>query len=132
MKSKPSAKASPVKFDSAVVVKKLLGEVPERARDVLVRRFGLGANAERETLEAIGDRSEITRERVRQIEAAGLEAVRARRALKETAPAFEELRKYVEHMGVVVPEEELLAGLGKDEKTRNRFRFLLGVGSSFF
>lgn len=127
-----SAKVPALKFDSAVVVKRLLAEVPERARDVLVRRFGLGANAERETLEAIGDRSGITRERVRQIEAAGLEAVRGSKAFKDADGALEELRKHVESMGVLVPEEELLAGLGKDEKTRNRFRFLLVAGSAFF
>ena len=31
-----------------------------------------------------------------------------------------------------MPEDELLAGLAKDEKSRNRFRFLLVVGSAFF
>ncbi len=127
------SKAAPsVKFDSAVLVKRLLAEVPERARDVLTRRFGLGTSAERETLEAIGDRSSITRERVRQIEAAGLDSVRHSKAFKDATAAFEDLRRYVEALGVVVPEEELLAGLGKDEKTRNRFRFLLVVGSAFF
>jgi len=134
MTKKPSKNGSrpPVTFDSAALVKRLLSDVPERARDVLVRRFGLGTSPERETLEAIGDRSNITRERVRQIEAAGLESVRAGKAFKEAGPAFEELRKYVESLGSIVPEDELLAGLAKDEKTRNRFRFLLVVGSAFF
>ena len=54
-------------FDSTALVKKLLSAAPERAREVLVRRFGLGTNSERETLESIGDRTGITRERVRQI-----------------------------------------------------------------
>jgi len=58
-------------------VKRLLSEVPERAREVLTYRFGLGTDPERQTLEEIGDRWSITRERVRQIEAAGLDAVRA-------------------------------------------------------
>ncbi|MEK7079826.1 MAG: sigma factor-like helix-turn-helix DNA-binding protein, partial [Patescibacteria group bacterium] len=68
---RPAAKLS---FDSAVLVKRLLAEVPERAREVLVYRFGLGTSSERETLEAIGERWGITRERVRQIEASGVEA----------------------------------------------------------
>jgi len=127
-----NAKAKAFKFDSQALTKRLLADVPERARDVLVRRFGLGATSERETLEAIGDRSSITRERVRQIEAAGLEAVRASKAFKDASGAFEELRKYVESLGVIVPEDELLESLGKDEKTRNRFRFLLVAGSAFF
>ncbi|MGH7174988.1 MAG: sigma factor-like helix-turn-helix DNA-binding protein [Minisyncoccia bacterium] len=119
-------------FDSATLVKRLLADVPERARDVLARRFGLGTSAARETLEAIGDRSGITRERVRQIEAAGLEAVRKSKAFKAAEGSFEELRAYIESLGVLVPEEELLAGLGKDQKAKNRFRFLLVAGSTFF
>ncbi|HVM59145.1 MAG TPA: sigma factor-like helix-turn-helix DNA-binding protein [Candidatus Paceibacterota bacterium] len=127
-----AAKTAAFSFDSAALVKKLLAAAPERARDVLARRFGLGASAERETLEAIGNRSGITRERARQIEAAGLEAIRASSAFKEAASAFEEISRHVEKLGVVVPEEHLLSSLGKDEKSRNRFRFLLVVGSSFF
>jgi hypothetical protein len=131
MKTKNTSKSG-LKLDSASIVKRLLAEVPERARDVLVRRFGLGAESERETLEAIGDRSGITRERVRQIEAAGLEAIRGSKAFREAAGSFEELRKHVETLGVIVPEDELLSTLGSDEKARNRYRFLLVVGSAFF
>jgi hypothetical protein len=119
-------------FDSAVLVKRLLFAAPERAREVLVRRFGLGVNPERETLEAIGDRSGITRERVRQIEAAGLDAVRASKAFKEARAAFEELTRYIHSLGAIVPEEALLSALGKDEKSRNRFRFFLMLDSAFF
>src|SRR3989344_9401003 len=128
-KSAPTASFS---FDSAVLVKRLLSAAPERAREGLGRRFGLGSNPERETLEAIGDGSGITRERVRQIEAAGLDAVRASKAFKEARSAFEEIAQYVETIGVIVPEEVLLSALGKDEKSRNRFRFFLMVDSAFF
>lgn len=119
-------------FDSATLAKRLLAAAPERAREVLVCRFGLGTNPERETLEAIGDRSSITRERVRQIEAAGLDAIRASKAFKESASAFEEIAKYIHSLGAIVPEETLLSALGKDEKSRNRFRFFLMLNSSFF
>ncbi len=119
-------------FDSATLVKRLLAASPERAREVLIHRFGLGTDSERETLEAIGDRSNITRERVRQIEAAGLDAIRASKAFKEAKPAFEEIARQIHTLGAVVPEEELLRTLGKDEKARNRFRFLLVLDSAFF
>ncbi|MDB5189589.1 MAG: hypothetical protein JWL82_546 [Parcubacteria group bacterium] len=133
-KSKVPAKKATAKlsFDSAVLVKKLLAEVPERAREVLVFRFGLGTSAERETLEAIGERWGITRERVRQIEASGIEAIRNSRAFRENESGFSELSSYIEAQGGIVPEDQLLAGLATDEKSRNRFRFLLVVGSSFF
>ncbi len=119
-------------FDSGMLIKRLLAAAPERASEVLIRRFGLGANAQRETLEAIGDRSGITRERVRQIEAAGLDAVRSSKAFKEAGAAFEEIKKYIHLFGAIVPEETLFSTLGKDEKSRNRFRFFLMVSSAFF
>ena len=131
-KKRSATKVASFSFDSATLVKRLLAAAPERAREVLVRRFGLGTNAERETLEAIGDRSSITRERVRQIEAAGLDAIRANKSFKEAKGAFEELLQFILSIGAMVPEEELLMLLGKDEKARNRFRFLLMLDSSFF
>lgn len=131
-KSKPTKGRSVLSFDSAALVKKLLAEVPERAREVLVFRFGLGTSATRETLEAIGERWGITRERVRQIEASGIEAIRNGATFRTTEAAFEELRAYIEAQGSVVPEDALLAGLASDEKSRNRIRFLLVVGAAFF
>lgn len=131
-KKSPAKKSHALSFDSAALVKKLLAEVPDRAREVLVYRFGLGSSSERETLEAIGERWGITRERVRQIEASGIEAIRHSRAFRECEGSFEELRSYIEAQGSVVAEDALLASLAADEKSRNRFRFLLVVGSSFF
>jgi hypothetical protein len=119
-------------FDSTSLVKKLLAAAPDRAREVLIRRFGLGTAATRETLEAIGDRSSITRERVRQIEAAGLDAIRASKAFAEAEVAFGEIADYIHSIGVMIPEDELLSALGKDEKSRNRFRFLLVLNAVFF
>lgn len=119
-------------FDSVALVKRLLAVAPPRSREVLTRRFGLGSNAVRETLEAIGDSSSITRERVRQIEAVGLDAIRASKVFKESAEAFEEIAQYIHSLGAIVPEETLLAVLGKDEKTRNRFRFFLMLDAAFF
>lgn len=118
-------------FDAAALAKRLLAAAPERARGVLARRFGLGTASERETLESIGSRLGITRERVRQIEAAGLDAIRVSKQFKEAKAAFDELVRYVESLGVIVPEEKLLSALGKDEKTRNRFRFFLIIGAAF-
>ncbi|MFA7302534.1 MAG: sigma factor-like helix-turn-helix DNA-binding protein [Candidatus Paceibacterota bacterium] len=127
---KPVAAAS-FSFDSAALVKRLLAAASERSRKVIVQRFGLGTSPERETLEAIGDRLNITRERVRQIEAAGLSAIRASKAFKDASAAFDELTQYIDALGALVSEDMLLKMLGKDEKTRNRFRFMLVVGASF-
>src|SRR3989344_8484957 len=101
--SKKPPKAA-LSFDSAVLVKRLLSEVPERAREVLTLRFGLGTSAKRETLEGIGERWGITRERVRQIEAAGLENIRGSKAFKDTQAAFDELAAFIKSLGGIVPE----------------------------
>ena len=126
-----STPATSFSFDSAVLVKRLLVAVPERSRDVLMRRFGLSTDSKRETLESIGERSGITRERVRQREAAGLDALRASKRFKEEQGAFEEIARHIEVLGSIVSEDELLASLAKDEKGRNRFRFLLVAGATF-
>ena len=126
-KKAPASKkqaVSAISFDTAALVKRLLAEVPERAREVLIFRFGLGAKASRDTLEAIGERWSITRERVRQIEAAGIEAIRNGKAFKESQDAFDELAAHIESLGGI--------GLATDEKSKNRYRFLLVVGSAFF
>jgi hypothetical protein len=130
--AKKKASTPALSIDTAALVKKLLGEVPERAREVLTFRFGLGVSSDRQTLEEIGERWGITRERVRQIESAGLDAVRGGKAFRDAEPVFESLRTHIEALGGVVPEEELLANLAKDEKARNRYRFFLVVGSAFF
>src|SRR3989344_9168362 len=119
-------------FDSTTLAKKLLSAASARAREVLIRRFVLGGDSERESLESIGDRTSIPRERVRQIEAGGLDAVRASKAFKDSSGAFEEIARYIHSLGAIVPEETLLSALGKDEKSRTRFRFFLVVDSAFF
>jgi RNA polymerase sigma factor (sigma-70 family) len=57
-------------------VASLLLELSPRERDVLVARFGVGRRAE--TLEEIGRRFQVTRERVRQIEAMALRKLASR------------------------------------------------------
>lgn len=58
----------------AEVVARLLDSLPATWRDVLVRRFGIGVPAE--TLLAIGESLGVSKERVRQIEAKALQALR--------------------------------------------------------
>src|SRR5438045_1403144 len=62
---------------SSKTLDSLLEGLSERQRKVIIGRFGLDGKgkAERETLEAIGKLFGITRERVRQIEAASLKTI---------------------------------------------------------
>src|SRR2546425_11835784 len=64
----------------------VLDDLAENERLVLRRRFGLDSEPP-ETLEAIGRRLGLTRERVRQIEAGGLRKLRARLAARGVDPS---------------------------------------------
>ena len=63
-------------FSPKNITKELLAELPERSRKVLVDRFGLTPKGESRTLDAIGKEYGITRERIRQVEARALRALR--------------------------------------------------------
>ncbi len=61
-----------ISFKPKQVTKRLISSLQSRTKEVIVNRYGLGADSKRMTLEAIGDMYHITRERVRQIENAAL------------------------------------------------------------
>ncbi len=118
-------------FKPKQVTKKLLATLPERARDVLTRRYGLGKDTAPTTLEAIGQEYGITRERVRQIENYALATIRKSDAFAEEAAAFDELKTIIRTMGGLVAEDELLQSLAKDASTQNHIHILLVLGDAF-
>jgi len=65
------ADAGVVRHDRAVQVERALGMLSDKEREVLRLRFGIG-NEREHTLEEIGERFALTRERIRQIETAAL------------------------------------------------------------
>ena len=67
-------------------LKRALEDLPERERTVLTLRYGLGVE-EPTSLEEIGRRLGITRERVRQIEATALERLAVSREIEALRPA---------------------------------------------
>ena len=94
-------------------VKKLLASLDEKKREVLIGRFGLFGKEE-ETLNSIGQRYGITRERVRQIETLALSEVKA--VLKANKDAKEILNKvdsFIKKSGGVVKEEILAMEMEK-------------------
>jgi RNA polymerase primary sigma factor len=64
----------------------VLEDLPDAERNVVTLRFGLGGEAPM-TLESIGRRVGLTRERVRQIEAAALRRLRALLAARDVKPS---------------------------------------------
>lgn len=113
------------------VTRKFLSVLPERSRDVIARRFGLGDSYERATLESIGRDYGITRERVRQIENNVIRNIKKSDVFKNEKDVFEKLYFVLEDLGGVVSEEDLLQHLAKDEATKNHIHFLLVLGDLF-
>lgn len=77
------------KDDVNKVVAGVLSELSSREERVLRMRFGIGTNEEY-TLEEIGQRFNVTRERVRQIEAKALERLRSPLRQKEMAAVLKD------------------------------------------
>lgn len=120
-----------ITFKPKQVTKRLLAVLPERARDVMVSRYGLGNDPERMTLEAIGKKYNITRERVRQIENHAIVAIRKSKEYQKEKKAFEELETVIHSLGGLVAEEDLLQSISKDKATHNHLNLLLILGETF-
>ena len=113
------------------VVKALLKSLPERAQEVVVRRYGLGKDTEKMTLEAIGKTYGITRERVRQIENYAISNIQKSKEYEAQSAAFKELETMLSEMGGIMAEEDLLDSVSKDVSIQNHVYFLLVLGRSF-
>jgi hypothetical protein len=113
------------------VVKALLKSLPARAQEVITKRYGLGKESKKMTLEAIGKTYGITRERVRQIENYAIANIQKSKEYEAQAPAFKELEGMVSEMGGMIAEEDLLDSVSKDASTQNHIYFLLVLGRTF-
>ena len=58
------------------IIRELLAELDGREQQILARRFGLAKGTEPETLEMVGQKLGVTKERIRQIEVKSLEKLR--------------------------------------------------------
>jgi DNA-directed RNA polymerase delta subunit len=118
-------------FKPKQVTKRLLSALSKRGQDVIENRYGLGTQAKKMTLDAIGKKYSITRERVRQIENHSLTLIRKSKEYKELSDVFDELKLTVMNLGGIVSEKDLLKSLSKDPSTQNHINFLLVIGEHF-
>ena len=118
-------------FKPKEVTRRLLSSLTKRSQDVLISRYGLGPKAVKLTLDAIGKKYNITRERVRQIENHSLGAIRKSKVYKDSEPIFTELKEVILGLGGLVAEKDLLKHFSKDLNTQNHFHFLLVIGEEF-
>ncbi len=118
-------------FKPKEITKRLLSSLNKRGQDVLTSRYGLGSKSEKLTLDAIGKKYNITRERVRQIENHSLLTIRKSKNYKDAEPIFTELKEIILSLGGIVAEKDLLGHFSKDINTQNHFHFLLTIGEAF-
>lgn len=122
-----------ISFKPKQISKTLLEVLPDRARDVLEKRYGLGKSGDTFTLESIGQSYGITRERVRQIENYGIQSIQKSEVYKKHYDLFIELQKLIDQLGGgIIAENVLLDELADDPITRNHIYFLLVVGDPFY
>ncbi len=120
-----------IQFKPKQTSKKLLSVLPDRAREVLIKRYGLGKSTEKMTLDAIGKLYGITRERVRQIENYALANIRKSDAYKGEKAVFAELENLIHSLGGIVVEEDFLGHAAKDVELQNHIHFILVIGDVF-
>lgn len=99
----------------------LLKDLSPRAKEVVSRRFGI-VGGERETLESIGQSHNITRERIRQVEADGI--VKVKKKVDSHQKAFNYLANYLKNCGGLKREDILLSQLGGQRFQPHVFFFL--------
>jgi len=124
----------------------LISDLPQRQKEVILRRFGLGGNRvvaslpplsavasgegelRRETLESIGKSFGITRERIRQIEKDGFLEIKPK--IANYQKIFQFFGQYLKRHGGLRRETILLEDLGR-EKFQAQIYFLLTVSGNF-
>ena len=91
---KAQVKPLNISFNPKQAYKRLLATLPVRAQDIINGRFGLNGD-KKMTLEAIGKKYKITRERVRQIENYAINHIRKSDAYDKEISTFEELKTII-------------------------------------
>ena len=122
---------STISFKPKKITKKITSNLGNRASDVIMNRFGLTDDGEKKTLEEIGKKYNITRERVRQIEDAAINLIKKSGAYRAEQAVFDELKQIVHKLGSIVAEHELLPYISKDQAIQNHINFFLVLSDAF-
>ena len=131
MSVKTPSHSHAISFNPQQLNKRILVVLGGRASDVVVSRFGLGKTPQKMTLEAIGKKYGITRERVRQIENYSLNHIRKSKEYKKEEKYFAELKELLHSLGGVIAEDDLFNYISKDKSVQNHVHFMLVVGEEF-
>jgi hypothetical protein len=121
---------------SAVKIMNTLWEgLNDRQREVLTGRFGLDKSGKAQTLAALGERYSVTRERIRQIESSGTQALRGKIVSHPACQdILEKSRKFLKDAGGVARKEDLLEFLGgfTEGFNENHLALLIEATKAFY
>jgi hypothetical protein len=119
-------------FQPILLVENLLILLKDRDQDILRRRFGLDG-IEADTLETIGKKYNLTRERVRQIEKDSLVSLKGKNIV-DLDSALQLIFDTITEHGNIMSEDFLLQTLlvnKPNPKERQAIKFLLSLGTRF-
>lgn len=115
------------------LVSNILTGLRSRERDVLVARYGLtNSQISKETLDSVGQRFKVTRERVRQIENATLKKI-GKKHVSQLKPVIKMINAYLSAHGGVAEVEDIAHYLdldqdkAKSELDRRALRLIMGA-----
>ncbi|MEK7390543.1 MAG: sigma factor-like helix-turn-helix DNA-binding protein [Patescibacteria group bacterium] len=129
--SEKNSKQITLSFNPKLAAKRLLAVLSERGKDVISGRYGLGGETKKMTLESIGKKYGITRERVRQIENHSIANVQKSKEYEKEKKTFDELKNRLRSLGGILSEHDLLHHFSSDKSTQNHIHFLLVIGEDF-
>lgn len=117
------------------IIQDLLINLKEREQNIIIRRFGLDGEKQ-ETLESLGRKMNLTRERIRQIEKRAIEKIIQKEVVKEKYPEIINLlNQTIKNHGHLIEEGELIEEISKilNQENNNVFanavKFLLRIGN---
>ena len=116
------------KVNYSTIYKNLTKDLSDKTREVFKRRFGIGG-APKETLESIGQTMGVTRERVRQIEEAGFNYIKAEKK-DILEKIFNNFSNYFKFNGGLKIEKLVLEEIGSNN-VKPYVSFLLTLGEQF-
>ncbi len=119
-----------LKLDYPKIYNSIVQDLPTHRKEVLERRFGLGKFPQRETLQSIGNRFGVTRERIRQIEKNNLELLAKRSRNEKLKELFSYFENYLSKRGGFRREDLLLDDLAGGEN-HNYIYFFLNFAPKF-
>ncbi|MBI4054321.1 MAG: hypothetical protein HY397_03265 [Candidatus Doudnabacteria bacterium] len=120
-------------FNPHALVSDILNNLRDRERQIVTLRYGLAENKPH-TLESIGNRLDLTRERVRQIEKESLRQLKNQEVLSGVNRSMDIIKKTVQDHGSIFGENALIDHLlisSKTERQINSLLFLLELSEYF-